>query len=385
MKKLVCAAALALTLWSDGVLGSCREVPKRLFHHAQLPEILVGQEYSFAGSGPVLGFFLRESKGRTRFLRWEKTTTEELVLSPPPGESFHEPQWSLWENGSAAVVDDAGFFAVYLSGAPVFSQQKAYRGAAWPAFRDAEIFWSPHPFQLMKERKSDVVRSVALGRSDVREVWALGQMAWDASLPETLDAVSAHQAFAVPAKGVVWLVERFTGRVFAIRGGKSREIFSAQNAGWIRWAESDVKEEVNSELKKLTEAKLAEAEALLGGDSTSSTRRRANVRVKLREHYFLKGFARGDELILQLSVAKPERALLWLRHGEPPLCLSFAAVAIKTGGWKEAAESWLDGVAITNDAVWLRKPFGYVLWTELAQWLAEGELTETDGNNSRAP
>ena len=84
--------------------------------------------------------------------------------------------------------------------------------------------------------------------------------------------------------------------------------------------------------------------------------------VEFLEPYFGKGFPRGDELLLQLDVAKPEKALLWFRDTDTPVCLSFKLIFEKSATWQEDLQNWYNAVAVTEEGVWFKKPFGFVLF-----------------------
>lgn len=156
-----------------------------------------------------------------------------------------------------------------------------------------------------------------------------------------------------------------------MRGGKARQVFSAQEQKWTKWSEGEAKEDIAKKVEEVKETKLAEAEAMLLGDATRRERKKIGAEVKLLEPYFRKGFARGDELFLQLDVAKPEKAVLWFRGQDEPVCLSFRSLFEKPHTWEEDMQSWHDALAVTEEAVWFKNPFGFVLIDELAQWLAE--------------
>lgn len=351
----------------------CRHVPAELFHPAEPPELLVGKRLSLSGSGKVLGFFSKEKDGRVRVLKVQRQKAEEFFLTSPAGESFREPTWALWDGGDVATVDDEGFFAVYRGSSLVFWQAKKYRQPVAPAFRSGEIFWCPSAADLNRERKSDVVRAISLATNKENQVWSVADINWDAPLPEKMNKLKEKKAFAVPSRNGTWVVEQYGGRVYFLHAGKGEEVFSAHEHNWTHWSQGEAKEQIAQELEKMTTAKVAEAEALLLGDATRPKRKKVHVSHRLWESYFLKGFARGDELLLPLDVEKPEKAMLWLRRGEGLVCLSLAALVERSADWKAAAESWRDEVAVTDDAIWLKRPFGFILFDELAQWLAEHE------------
>ena len=252
---------------TSSVWGDCWQVPVTLFHTAELPAWVQGKDFTFSGSGPVLAFFLREKDGRTRMLRSQKAKVEELFLAPPAGQSFRSPRWTLWDGGEVAVVDYERFFAVYLGASLAFYRDKPYREEAWPAFRDGEVFWSPHVFDLCREKKSDVVRGASLSRAGEHEVWTVPDINWEASLPEKTDKLDKRQGFAVPFKNGVWVVERFAGNVYFLRGGTARRVFSGQEQGWTKWSEGEAREEIAKKIEELRKTKLAEAEAMLLGDA----------------------------------------------------------------------------------------------------------------------
>lgn len=370
---LVLAASLLCT---SNVFANCWQVPAALFHAAEVPTLARGKDFTFSGSGLYLGLFLQEKDGRTRMLRLQREKMDELFLAPPAGQSFRSPRWTLWDGGEAAAVDDERFFAVYLGGSLIFYEEKRYRGEVWPAFRNGEVFWSPHLFDLSKARKADVVRGAYLSSAGEHQVWSVSDINWDASLPEIIDKLEQGQAFAIPSKNRVWVVEPFRGNVYDLRGGKARQVFSPQEKEWVRWSEGEAKEEIAKKVEEVKKTKLAEAEALLLGDATQPKREKKLVDVKFSEPYFRKGFARNDELLLQMNVAKPEKAVLWFRGTEAPVCLSFKLIFEKSATWAQDLQSFNDGLAVTEEAVWLRKPFGFVLLDEVAQWLANQSQPE---------
>lgn len=356
-----------------GAYAHCWDVPVALFHPAELPALVVGKDFTFSGSGRVLAFFFREKDGRARMVQLRKERVDELFLAPPAGQSFRSPRWTLWDGGDAAVVDDERFFAVYLGASLAFFEEKRYRQEAWPAFRDGEVFWSPHEFDLCREKKNDVVRGAYLSTGGEHEVWTVENVNWEAPLPEKIDRLTADRAFVVPSKNGVWLVEPFGGHVYLMRGGKARQVFSTKEQKWTKWSEGEAKEDIAKKLEEVKEIKLGEAEAMLLGDATRRERKKMGAEVKLWEPYFRKGFARGDELLLQMDVAKPEKAVLWFRGDGEPVCLSFRLFFEKSQTWKEGIQSWRDAVAMTEEAVWFKNPFGFVLLDDVAQWLADQE------------
>lgn len=370
-RELFCVV-MGMCLLSRNGFAGCWNVPATLFHAAELPNLVQGEQFSFSGSGPVLGFFLQEQDGRTRMLRAQKGKVDQLFLAPPAGQAFRSPRWTLWDGGEVAVVDDERFFAVYVGAALAFYEEKRYRSEVHPAFRGGEVFWSPHTFDLCKARKSDVVRGAYLSSGGEHEVWSVPDMNWDASLPEKTDKLDERRAFAIPSKNGVWVVEPIGGNVYYLRGGKPRRVYSAQSHKWTKWSEEgEAKEEFAKKLQEVRETTVAEAETLLLQDATRPQRKKLFADVKLREPYFREGFARGDQLLLQLHVAKPEKALLWLGPGEEAVCLSFAMLFERPANWKEDIQSWFGTVAVTDEAIWFKNPFGFVAFEELTRWLAE--------------
>lgn len=369
---------------NSGAFAKCWIVPAELFHPAELPQRVHGKPFGFSGSGKTLAFFLKENDGRTRMVRLQKNRIEELFLSPPAGKSFDDPVWSLWEAGAAATVDNRKWFAVYLGTSLAFYEQKRYAKEVFPAFRDGEVLWSPHVFDLCRERKSDVIRGAFLSMSGEHEVWSVPDMNWDATLPEKTDKLHRQEGFAVPTKNRLWVVEVFSGNVYLFRGGKWAHVFSAEDEKWTKWSESQWKEEMAEELEKFKAAKIAEAEAMVLGDATRRERKKLFVEVKQSEPYFRRGFARGDELLLQLDVAQPEKALLWFREGEEAVCLSFKTILDKAATWQEELERWSDAVAVTDEAIWFKNPFGFVLLEELSLWLDQQEgKADNDANKAK--
>ncbi|MFN3412429.1 MAG: hypothetical protein ACK42L_00005 [Thermoanaerobaculum sp.] len=365
-----------------GAYAHCWDVPVALFHPAKLPGQVQGKNFTFSGNGPILAFFLREKDGRTRMLRLKKERVEEFFLAPPAGQSFRSPRWTLWDGGEVAVVDDERFFAVYLGASLAFYEEKRHRGELWPAFRNGEVFWSPHEFDLCRERKNDVVRGAYLSTGGEHEVWSVGNVNWEAPLPEKIDRLAAGRAFAVPSRKGVWLVEPFGGNVYFMRGGEARQVLSAKEQQWTKWSAGEAKEDIAKKVEEIKETKLAEAEAMLLGDATRRERKKMVPEVKLWEPYFRRGFARDDELFLQLDVAKPEKSLLWFPDTGTPVCLSFKLIFEKSATWQEDLQGWYDGVTVTEEAVWFKKPFGFVLLDDLTQWLAnqsqQAPTTEKD-------
>lgn len=377
MTRILVTAGVLIASLCGPVMAGCVSVPSSLFRAVELPRGLKQPGLSMWGSGKLLALCAQQDQVFRIVTMAGSKTANELFLKPPAGQSFRQPHCSLWNGGEVIAVDDERFFGIYSGASVVFFREKKYRSEAFPAVRDDEVFWSPHVFELLKKKEAGLIRSLRLGDLEEREAWAPVAVDWSAPLPVKEELLGKHEAFAVPTKNALWIVERFTGDIYLLRQGVTRKVFSAAQTKWItKWSESAVAgNEIKAELGHVAEAKEAEAEALLLGDATNPQRKAVHKTFKLREHYYLSGFPRKDELIVSLGVGTPTHGALWFRRGETPICLSFDPLRKSSENWQETAEAWLGALAATDDALWLREPFGYLSIADLEAWLsAAGDL-----------
>jgi hypothetical protein len=373
-RKVTFLLGFGLGVWpASFLLAGCLSLSRGDFVPYPLPQELAKQSFSFSGSGELLGF-CTEEKGKLHLRLYKQTKPwGEFFLSPPGGEKFRSPRCTLWNRGESLVVEDKDFFAVYAGSSLVFWREKPYQSRSlYPAVAGDNVFWSPHPFELNKERSTEVVRQAEVSSGRVSALWSF-PVDWSLPSPALSDLLDEHSAFAVPGEKMLWVAEYVSGSVYLQSEGKTRKVFSPK-ADMKRWHEAETtKGEVENTLKE-AERKLAFAELLFRQKVGASKGQKVHKTIKIRAYWYYQGFSRGDELVLQLATGQPPWALLWFRPGEEePVCLSLAGLLPQGESLRQSLGLWREGIAVTSQGIWLRQPFGLVPWATLEGYLAPKE------------
>ncbi len=361
----------------------CIDVPRDLFREERsvfsdgLPATA-----RLSGAGRTLGLLTPDKADRFKLTLLRRgRASGEYFLRVPAGRAFPRlPTLALGDDGQLVALRDRQGFVVYAGATVVGFFDGDDVRAAKIAFRQGEVFWCPYP-----ERKPDYwgkTLGVLFDEGDEPPLWLRSDV--DGSRRTVLLRVDPRQLsedFPDPGERALGIALRSDGK-FWLAGVNSGEIMLATAGGRIigRWylpftmkTQEDDEASMN-ELRARIEKQAAEEPA--AEDATVPPPDTSEIVVRGRMRLFMDVFARGRDLVLTTATMSPARALIVVRgeSKEETNCFTFNSISVGGG-------DALD-VAVTDDALWFREPFGSISWNDLEALVAAQESNRDDKEES---
>ena len=361
----------------------CLEGPPELFHPApkELAE-LVPQKASVAGAGPYLGAVFKDPKGEGyvfRLFRNEKLV-QELFLHP---HGFQVPERGLRlvlaRDGEYLALVTPQAFAVFAGSTQVGLFQDSQVNAPEVAFAKGQVLWCRHPMGLRErwpkpgEEPYAVCYRSELDGSSREPLFSLEDDV--RSLAPNDNPADYYFSVSLRRDGKLWLVDNATGNIF---------LASSTGARLRKWTFPFALERDLEAERELQEWFVGELSAKLGPRLHDATKPREKFEGKTTVNISVlsRASAAGNDLLLVTNTGwKPANAVFWVSSDlRQARCFAVDKLAEKAPG-ASSFDKYIR-LAFTDDALWLREPFGYILWQDL---LALEEPGERDAPGKAPP
>jgi hypothetical protein len=357
----------------------CTSVPESLFQPFTrvfpkgLPE-----GARIAGAGRTLGVVVPQlPEGHKLYLFRRGEPAGEYWLSAPSSRPYpRPPAFFLADNGEVAILRAREFFAVYVQGKLTTVVDGDVAHAAAVTASRGYLLWAPSPHvpsvaRFVKGDLSAVKNDewpALLVRSEYDGVDQKVLLRLERQELEESDRNPMYHELtpAVRSDGKLWLAGAFSGKLLlAEDNGHILRRWSLPDA--LKRAEDDpeVRRHQDEEMQRETEKWAAQQQV-------DATKKPGQVEIywSNKSRLFNNAVARGKDLVLALATVTPPRgSLLLLRNGDEqaPLCFQLPDLV------KASSDTGAIQVAITDDAVWFRKPLGYIPWDGLEELLQPKE------------
>jgi hypothetical protein len=347
----------------------CAPVPPELFHPApQAMRELVPEDASLAGAGPWLAVSFRHPKEPVFVLRLFRKgrLAQELFLTPQGGVSLPGiPELAISNDGQYAALFSRTHLAIFAGGTQVGMLQTGQMATS-VAFRRDEVLWCRRELPprlnptLLAQGEYAVCFWSEPGRGSEEVLFALE--------PEDVellggDARGMNFSFAVAPRrdGKLWFVNRMTGEVILANASGSRL------RRWVLPHKVTTDPEV---LEAKAKAKAQEVAATLEAaprDATEPPRPRT-AKVAFAVLLVWQVQALGNDLVFVTHPdTLPPNAVFWLSADLQTLrCFDLQQLGDKPTSSDVLARK--KTVVVTEDALWLQKPLGFLRWEELLAW-----------------
>ncbi len=389
---IISLGLVAFTAVAAAQGSPCTVVPPELFRPAShvfgdegLPD---GARIS--GSGETLGVLAPMASGGNRLiLVRDAERVAELELPAPTVPFVHPPWFELADDGDVAVLTTRESIAVYSGNeleAVIHPKDQVARAVA----HKGHLFWSTIPEEgailstLMNDGDMAALQGYAAGSPgsevldflDTSPIPLLKVSDLDGSDHEVLleltasdlregHMVSHHMVkHAVRSDGMVWAVGRFTGYVQLLSAaGTVKQEFQLPEDETVEGEGSTAPTNAND--PERAAPRQAPDDRPYDPSSRGTDARgdaynhRVMVDVTPPSTRFEHIAARGDDLVLVLGTTDPPPGslLVFEDDSQTPVCFELPERLVL----KPLAFQF----AVTEDALWLRKPFGYFAWEDL--------------------
>ncbi|HPC84778.1 MAG TPA: hypothetical protein P5234_16100 [Thermoanaerobaculaceae bacterium] len=371
----------------------CKLVPAEAFVQATdfLPKGLP-EDARLAGAGRTLGILVpRLPDGHTLLLvRGEKVVRESWLSAPKDRRFARPPAFLLADNGNIAILRTSDSFVVYVGTTLTGVVQGELAHAASVTANRSELVWGPSPASG-RAITASILMKEDLDRFKPQEWPALlVRSELDGSSPEVLIRLDKERLAASGAEmpmyhevdpvfradGKLWLAWPFIGKV-ALARANGETLRSLDLPGYLKRPEDDpeTRKKMDEEMQQEAERDKAARQA----DATSKPPRIIKEYRGYRSRLVYGAFPRGRDLVLSLATADPPPpSILLIPDGaDEPVCFQFPQhLRGKAGGAPIQ-------LAVTDDAVWFREPFGFVAWESLDALIADPAAEPEGGTRAR--
>ncbi len=323
-----------------------------------------------ASDRKTLGLLVpRLPDGHELFLVRGEEIVSELWLPVPKQRSFlRAPMFYLSDDGDVAILRSADFAAVYAGGSLTAVIEDEHIRGANVAVAGGQLYWAPNP---TAQEMATVFKQVRATKPE-SEDWPalLMRSELDGSDHEVLlrleeqqlgdgDRVALYHTLSPAARPdrKLWLVGNFSGEVMLTSGsGHVERRFQLPGALKRPEDEPEARAKADEELQRDARKDVER----LHTDATKPPPKRVEIVTLNRSRLFHGIWARGRDLVVRLATSDPpEGSILVIDDaGESARCFTFPGML---RGNDEAALQ----VAVTDDAIWFRKPFGFITWDSL--------------------
>lgn len=389
MKVLVISSIIVLACSSlAGEELRCVEVPQSLFHEVTsvFPDGLP-EDARIAGAGRTLGVLVPSlPEGHHLYLLRGGRRHSKLWLPTPKERPFpSRPDFHLGDNGNLVGLRVREFFAVY-AGATLTAVIDLGSGGSL-ALGD-RLYWAPAPTstlplhgpdgdrtELAEDRLPPLLVQSELDGTRQRVLLRVDEK----RLKEDDSGFPLYQTLypALRSDRKLWLAGRFSGEIMvAESNGTIRQRFNL--AEHLIRPEDDP--ESQSRHAEREEKIAAQIEAIRTRRASDATRRRSGegeTAVFARSPHFSRAFPRGRDLVLVMATANPPPGTIALVKSDLQNAYCFR-LPDSLGSDDHPALRF----AVTEDALWLRQPFGYIQWFDIER-LLDPEEDEEDSEDDR--
>ncbi len=356
----------------------CTPVPGNLFRPAAhlIPKGLP-EEMRVAGAGRTLGVLVPQLPDGHKLLlfRGEKVISETWLAAPKDRPFPSPPMFYLAENGNVVILRSREFLAVYAGGTlTAVVTGENIRGADVTAARGL-LFWSPYPtaeddIRFFKTKSHSLLKEedwpplLIRNELDGSEQEVLLRL--DEERLRRADGVPLYSALSCTARpdGKLWLVGKTTGDVMLVEdNGHIIRRFELSSALKRPEDDPDIRRQMEEEMRQENEKLLAERAQT---DATKRPPKSVEVFSGNKSPLVSGVFARGRDLVLTLATLDPPSGSL-LVVGDTDSSNTCFELPEQLRGEGDAAAIQ---IAVTSDAVWFRKPFGFIPWEDIEALLA---------------
>jgi|GEM_PF-1981063 len=363
----------------------CAPVPPELFHPApQAMRGLVPENASLAGAGPWLAVAFPHPKDPVFVLRRFRKgrLAQELFLAPREGVSLPGiPRLAISKDGQYAALFSRTHLVIFAGGTQVGVFQTKQMATS-VAFRRDEVLWCRHelPPRLNPRQLAQGEYAVCFwsepGRGTEEVLFALE--------PEDVellggDASGINFSIAVAPRrdGKLWFVNQMTGEVV---------LASASGSRLRRWV---LPHKVTTDPEVLEAKAKAKAQEVLATLKAAPRDATEPPRPRIAKMAYAIGLlwqvqAHGNDLVFVTHPdTLPPNAVFWLSADlQTSRCFDLQQLGDKPTSSDVLARK--KTVVVTEDALWLQKPLGFLLWEELLAW-EEKQKAKTPPAEKPAP
>jgi len=352
----------------------CKAIPPSLFHAAPGPLAeRIPNQARLAGAGRFLAALFQDPSGgfTVRLFRDQKPF-QELFLRPrhslDPGAPL---RLVISRDGGYLALFGPGFFDVFAGGSELAWRQSPEVHAPRLAFGRGELLWcdgaAPGAKPSAGEKPVPLCYRAELDGSSQEAILFLDEVARTLDEDATLDD---YQFVVAPrANGKLWFANLMTGEVLlASASGR-------KTSRWVLPYAFQLDRTALAEMLKWFSPRMEQAVAKAAAKAADATKPPKPLRGKLtaRLNLIADVGARVNDLVLLTSASwKPANALFWISSDLAQVrCFLMDELQEKlatSSGLKKATH-----VEVTDDALWLREPFGYILWQDLLALEEPGE------------
>ncbi len=371
---VVAAAAGAGTL-------PCTAIPKEAFHPAtELFPKGLADEAKLASTGRTLGVLLPELPEGFRLLlfRGQRRVGEYWLPNPKERPFAKVPRLILGDNGHLAVLKAGEFAAIYATGTllATVDGEEVFGGSA--SVGRSYIFWAPiatpgQNLSFSRMRTFADLEEKELPALLLRSEWDGSQMKAVLRLDATaleqqrtaggrVDLVTPRLLPVARPDGLVWAVGLYRGEVRLLADDGTLK-GRWELAGLTGPMDDEEMRNKLAEIERVEGEKLAQKYlALYSHDATKRPSKGATYAARIYTPLVYAAFSRGKDLVLVLAtLAPPPGSLLLLRDGDE-VGTCFSLPEQYRPRWGEYGNLEGGQVVVTDDAIWLRQPFGHIPW-----------------------
>lgn len=347
------------------------------------------EQSRLSGSRRTLGvLFPQGESGYTLRLIRAGELIGEYWLRAPTGRPFeYPPAFALAEDGDISILKVVDHFAVYARSALVGSFQGSHAHAPTVTASRGYLLWAPTPRPenvrrflsgaVLQETK-DFEWPPLLLRSEYDGQDEKVLLRLDRAEIEKGDHIPMYHALVpvVRSDGKLWLVGPFSGKVMlAENNGSIKRSFVLSDLLKRPEDDPEIRKKRDEDMRLMVEKDEAESH-------TDATKPKPNVEAFRgnKSRLFHYAFARGTDLVLNLAtISPPSGSILLIPSGDEqhPVCLQFPSL-VGTG-----PETPLE-LAVTDNEVWFRKPFGYISWDAIDNLVAEEKAKAVEKQHKTA-
>ena len=367
----------------------CTVVPSELFHPAD--HVLDDDTHNglrIAGSGTTLGVLVPlSSRDYQLILVRGGERIQAMKLETPEGKDFpRTPSFTLAEEGELAVLAVREFIAVFEDAELATVVQPPEAVLAASADRGS-LYWSSIPNEhqvvtgLMSSGGIEAVEQYVSGTAGKHAIRLLNDrpipllvradtdgsdrevlLELDgSSLGEGQTALTHMLSFAVASNGKIWAAGRLSGKVTVLRpSGAIEDDALLPESLKLEGNQPEIQERREQEFEASLQAEQQEDEANRGSNAQRSGEPDVIRLAKTPSTpWFHAIMARDRDLLMVPATIDPPPGsiLVFDDPNAAPRCLQLHDAFVQ----KPLSSQF----AATDDAVWLREPFGYFLWTDL--------------------